>query len=288
MATAHPQGLGSSFVTGVNAHGTICGFRSIGSPESTFYPWTAFTWSAKNGYKDVGLVNGCDTFARAISDTGVVVGTVCGQFWIDAPVRGLVVDGDEITTLGVVPGGLTSAVVAVNSLGIMVTSGLMQQSRPIATDFITQGLESTPVVRPAGFDRARVFRITDEGLIGGNCNSVSVPSPWVPYVWRGDAYLAVDVPLSVGQYISEASDMSDDGTFVLRVGNPYRCVVAGPIWAEIGDMNCDEVVNVDDLLGVINAWGPCESGCPTDFDENAVTNVQDLVIVIENWTKVQS
>lgn len=88
-----------------------------------------------------------------------------------------------------------------------------------------------------------------------------------------------------GQQIRRVVDMSDDGTVVMQMifGNNNRSVVARPIWPSTGDSNCDGVVNVDDLLGVINAWGPCESACPTDFDENNVINVFDLIVVLENW-----
>lgn len=55
-----------------------------------------------------------------------------------------------------------------------------------------------------------------------------------------------------------------------------------------GDTNGDNLVNVDDLLIVINAWGLCESKspCPADIaplgGDNAV-NVDDLLKVINHW-----
>ena len=56
-----------------------------------------------------------------------------------------------------------------------------------------------------------------------------------------------------------------------------------------GDINCDGVVNVDDLLAVINAWGACPAppqACPADIAPpggNGVVNVDDLLMVINNW-----
>jgi len=46
------------------------------------------------------------------------------------------------------------------------------------------------------------------------------------------------------------------------------------------------VVNVDDLLLVINTWGPCppaSSCCTGDIVQNAVVNVDDLLAVINTW-----
>jgi hypothetical protein len=53
-----------------------------------------------------------------------------------------------------------------------------------------------------------------------------------------------------------------------------------------GDVNIDTVVDVDDLLGVINAWGECpECGgeCPADLDKTCVVDVDDLLGVINAW-----
>jgi len=48
------------------------------------------------------------------------------------------------------------------------------------------------------------------------------------------------------------------------------------------DMNDDQVTNVSDMLEVINQWGSC-SGCSADFDGNGVVNVVDLLEVIGAW-----
>jgi hypothetical protein len=50
-----------------------------------------------------------------------------------------------------------------------------------------------------------------------------------------------------------------------------------------GDCNYDGVVNVDDLLGVIGDWGSCP-GCPTDMVVNEFVDVDDLMLVISNWS----
>jgi hypothetical protein len=52
-----------------------------------------------------------------------------------------------------------------------------------------------------------------------------------------------------------------------------------------GDATADGIVDVDDLVEVILAWGPCASPpCPADLDWNGTVNVDDLVLVILNWT----
>ncbi len=60
----------------------------------------------------------------------------------------------------------------------------------------------------------------------------------------------------------------------------------------IGDITGDGTVNVDDLVAVILAWGPCPQpptpgGCPADIAPqgapNGVVVVDDLIMVILNW-----
>jgi hypothetical protein len=50
-----------------------------------------------------------------------------------------------------------------------------------------------------------------------------------------------------------------------------------------GDITLDGVVNVDDLLAVINSWGPPTGSCSADVDQNNVVNVDDLLVVINTW-----
>jgi hypothetical protein len=49
-----------------------------------------------------------------------------------------------------------------------------------------------------------------------------------------------------------------------------------------GDVDGDGVIGIDDLLAVINAWGPCP-GCPEDIDGNGVVGSDDLLVVILGW-----
>ena len=49
-----------------------------------------------------------------------------------------------------------------------------------------------------------------------------------------------------------------------------------------GDINTDGTVDVNDLLTVIAAWGPCK-GCAEDVDANGVVEVNDLLAIIAAW-----
>jgi hypothetical protein len=84
-------------------------------------------------------------------------------------------------------------------------------------------------------------------------------------------------------------------------GNGYPGTAAGPDWAlatarevamkvegaRLGDTNGDNIVDIDDLLIVINAWGTCKAPCAADVAPlptgNGVVDIDDLLVVINDW-----
>jgi hypothetical protein len=55
---------------------------------------------------------------------------------------------------------------------------------------------------------------------------------------------------------------------------------------DLGDVVPSCLVDVDDLLAVINAWGPCPAPpapCPADVNGDGTVNIDDLLGVINHW-----
>lgn len=63
-------------------------------------------------------------------------------------------------------------------------------------------------------------------------------------------------------------------------GGSGRVLVFGVLGA---DVDRDGLVNVTDLLGVINGWGPCSGSCPGDTNCDDQVDVADLLEVIAEW-----
>jgi hypothetical protein len=54
-----------------------------------------------------------------------------------------------------------------------------------------------------------------------------------------------------------------------------------------GDINGDGLVNTEDLLSLLGAWGACPDPpehCPADLDGDNQVNAGDLLILLANWT----
>ena len=51
----------------------------------------------------------------------------------------------------------------------------------------------------------------------------------------------------------------------------------------VGDVTCDGMVDVTDVLAVVSVWGPCEGVCAEDIVPDNKVDVSDLLLVIGNW-----
>ena len=60
---------------------------------------------------------------------------------------------------------------------------------------------------------------------------------------------------------------------------------------QTADINGDGLVNLEDLLEAISAWGPCDASrptCPTDvWLCDGVTDLYDILVLIDQWTAVE-
>ena len=62
---------------------------------------------------------------------------------------------------------------------------------------------------------------------------------------------------------------------------PYEATISADI-AHPGDVNDDGVVNIEDLLLLLTAWGS-NPDHPADFNGDDVVNIMDLLILLVNW-----
>ena len=51
----------------------------------------------------------------------------------------------------------------------------------------------------------------------------------------------------------------------------------------LGDITGDGLVDIEDLLAVLGAWGPC-AGCVQDINASGAVDIDDLLIVLGGWT----
>jgi hypothetical protein len=85
-------------------------------------------------------------------------------------------------------------------------------------------------------------------------------------------------------YYFEATDgwaIANTGTY--QVGAPNDPALSFDVlYAQNADLNGDGVVNVEDLLQLVAAWGSCD-GCVEDINHDGIVGVSDILIAIEQW-----
>jgi uncharacterized membrane protein len=247
-------------------------------------PKTAFRWSAGT-FTDLGLIDGFSTVAVDVNEagdvsisTGVLFPGFYARIWTDS----------KLVNVGPIPSGLSSDAGRLGNGGTLLTGGIVQQSplvtQAFAYNFHESRFDELPRLPDATGGGGRA--IADNGTIIGDC-SYPGGSPrraclWVNFkpfdvttlIDAGPGFLAKegrgithnDVLLSNGDTTTQSSV-----SFVLQ-----------PVWPVPGDTNCDELVDVEDLIRVILDWGACE-GCLGDVTANGVVDVDDFIEVILNW-----
>jgi hypothetical protein len=122
-----------------------------------------------------------------------------------------------------------------------------------------------------------VAKWTDDGWIGFHgqspASTIQVPGPRISDL---AVFAAPGEPaaLHVGRF---AGGIGDEPP---ALGLPRLQACSLP-----GDLNGDGVVDLNDLLMLLKAWGECPPGdCPADLNGDGVVDVLDLLILLEYWT----
>src|SRR5436190_21674235 len=111
-------------------------------------------------------------------------------------------------------------------------------------------------------------------------------------MWRdGQTYLlndlippALHIDIDLVWAISNAGQIAGGARVLNAQGQltgDYVAVRLTPIPPKPGDMNCDDLVNIDDLVGVITRWN--DDGGPADLDHNGTVGIGDLMEVLMHW-----
>ncbi|MCI0629318.1 MAG: FG-GAP-like repeat-containing protein, partial [Phycisphaerales bacterium] len=110
-------------------------------------------------------------------------------------------------------------------------------------------------------------------------------------IWRlfindgsGSFSISQDFEAPANPSCGTAMDLDNDGDLdIVLLDEIADVVILMENVTTEGDLNCDLLVNVEDLLAVISDWGPCGVPCPADFDGNGTVNIIDLLFVISHW-----
>jgi hypothetical protein len=239
-------------------------------------------WSEKNGYTDIGVLIEPGSVAMDINASNTVVG-YAGL--VSSPSqRGFIHQGGVTTLEPPIPNGLWSLVSQVNDYGMMIIRGTVSAQPHIVQAYLVDGDSWTQLPQLLGFSFPHVAGLSNDGtVVGRSFQPTSRATIW----HQGQPTNLNDlIPPQSGFVLEFARGIAEDGSIIVNAKNAQFhavTVVLTPAPPSPGDSNCDERVNIDDLLEVINHWGPC-AGCAADLNGDHSVSVSDLMLVIENWT----
>ncbi|MCH2132540.1 MAG: hypothetical protein MK116_02200 [Phycisphaerales bacterium] len=136
-----------------------------------------------------------------------------------------------------------------------------------------------------------VFRVhvsDDDGATWTQILSVGPTGPGTEGDWRTEETFFADLPdFQVNDQFRirfNASDLNQTSRVEAAIDN----IVMVSIDCEPdepgcdGDVNGDNVVDVNDILLMLNDWGNC-SGCPSDTNDDGVVDVNDILALLANY-----
>jgi hypothetical protein len=158
--------------------------------------------------------------------------------------------------------------------GVYGPDSRMYDVYAIASDDVwAVGGEPCPQFNPPCASPNSAFRYVTVHWDGTSWSNVPVPGEGAQAVLLGVAASSSSNAWAVGFGMDDLAYST--GTHTLRY-------TVGPF----ADINRDGVVNINDLLAVINAWGVCPpppEACAADLDRNGVVNIDDLLAVLNTW-----
>jgi hypothetical protein len=141
-----------------------------------------------------------------------------------------------------------------------------------------------------------VFDMNDDG-VGVGYTALAFDVFRAILYWEGAAYelsdrIANNDEVGKSLFLHVATGVNSEGQIVGKFGgfasgeplSPGRVFLLTPLQppGSPADVNGDGAVDVEDLVSVVLAWGPC-AGCAADVNDDGVVDVQDLVAVVLAW-----
>jgi probable HAF family extracellular repeat protein len=262
---------------GINNRGQAVGRASLAGPNT---PNDAVLWDGEV-IVPLGSIGGTYAHAYDINDAMQIVGVT------DSDVDGYVGVLWENGRMSPLPplGGNSAEALAISPNGQIVghaenANGITRPARwidGIAIDLGTLG----------GFNGAAAD-VNDAGWIVG-WSHTSLPQQQArATLWIDGQIIDLNTRtlMPPGSILGSANGLNSLGQIVghASIAGASRGYILTPLPA--GDVNGDFAINVDDLLAVITAWGPCPpapASCIADFDGDGAVDVDDLLAVIVNW-----
>ena len=274
-----------SSAAAINNAETVVGQRSI---TEGLNPQNAYIWSAEKGFTDLGVMNGANSAATAVSASSLVTGWIGNGTTVS---DGFLWEDGSVELLGPVPGGFTTTPNAVAMSGAIVGSGLIRlKGAPIGASraFLWENREFRMLVTLPDHTRSRANDITSDRrqVVGRSWNVDDNPNIAHGFIWSDGIMTNLNdlVSPDLEIVIRSAAAIANASHILANGDDPTPTAVAfllAPVEEPVGDLNEDCHVGVIDLLILFGSWGDPKS--PADLNSDGIVDHLDLMILLDNW-----
>lgn len=269
----------------INEAGIVVGYANTPTAQH------AFMWDGV--MQDLNLPLGPHGSAQDINDRNQICGWMGNAINTD---RGFIWESGKVTALPIPHGAIKGRAFAINDLkDVCGSSSFTNPNGPGTVGRAvywpsTGGLVEVGIL--AGYTHSIARDLNNDSTLIGQCTGGQPFNHG--FVWRDGVMMDLNllIPPNTGLVIENAVAINNSGQIAAQVYSTITGeVMAGlltPIPPHPGDTNCDWLVNIDDLVSVITAWGTSPTPAPfsgsPDVNADGTVNIDDLVQVIVNWT----
>ncbi|MCH8822910.1 MAG: hypothetical protein IH984_05305 [Planctomycetes bacterium] len=277
------RGGNFSQATAINSAGQVSGFWGNfvnGNPAAEAFIWENGRMTGLGDY-----LNTLNSKALAMNELGQVTGWMGSSHIIDS--HAFIWDNGKVTELPFIPDGFTSAGFGISNNGNVAGSGtkfdeVLQDD--VRHAFLwTDGKMIDLGVLP-GRTESFAFGVNDARQVVGL--SWDFGSNGAPFIWQNGVMSNLNDIVPAEFTIAEVWAINNEG-MIAGSGNGAEGGFPGmalliPHPRPVGDLDLDCEIDLDDLVLLLDNWGPCDE-CPYDLDGNGIVSTSDLLILFSNW-----
>ncbi len=292
-------GLHDSIVEDIDSGGRIVGRSLIVGPGA---PDRAFIWEAGQ-FTELGTLGEAGySAAFGINEVGQVVGrSIADLPGGERQLRGFLWDDGQMIALDPLSRDVATQAFDVNDAGRIVGSSFAYTTQFFTTDQATlwhdNGAAATDLgVVPAApgscgpnpyWHKSIARAINNREQIVGEAMCVSSGAPKAAFLWEDGVMHNLNdlIPPGTGLDLRSARDINDAGQIVgyaVDEASRLRAFLLTPVDTCPADLNGDAVIDFNDLVQLLAAWGPCDD-CPEDINSDGGVGLQDLLAVLSVW-----
>ncbi len=262
---------------GLNDDSVVVGYAThpVTGPLQAF-KWEKGTMTALSG------LTGPDSRANAINALGQITGWMGNGQITDAVA--FIWHNGIVAALPPVPGGTTSTGAAINVHGDV--AGFGKFFDPVWNANVWRGYayiegEAIRIDPLLEYKNCWARSINSSCQIVGNMETVDGRA----FLWQNGVLYDLNDLVPPGTTTLRAAWVIDDAGRILATTTFDPPHLLTPLPAPTGDLDCDGLVGVADLLTLLGAWGACTDSlkCAADLDDDTAVGVTDLLILLANW-----